>query len=358
MNKTQALYMHYKRTVKQTIDFNMLHNKVLLMTILCCSFPAHAQTLVNDNEQQNSRFERLKETIFAEPYTELPRYKVTRKLFKNTEKGQPSRLLSDAKRTLSNTTDLLSKDRGQKLLQANGICFAGHWLIDKPSSFTGLYKQGVRVPVIARISVSFSGTLQKERRALGMAVKFLPNDLADKPSLNVFALHTVGGVKKQHVLDLAMDNEPPLGRIPRLSDIPTALKLRSDLTKADKEAGSEQPNVTYRTVAPLAEYRTAEYRTAQHQTVKHAEEISIAPRWLRFSPLTKQRVDHDDFRDELRVEHYSNKQISYSIDVAGLHNKSDNKRKANWQILGQLVLTESVTSKACDTRLHFPHPKN
>jgi len=296
----------------------------------------------------NNRFEQLRTAIFAEPYLQLPRYKVTRKLFKNTQKDQPSKLFNDAKRTLVDKSDLLEAGRGQKLLQANGICFTGDWIIDQKSTFSGLFKQDTRVPIISRISVSFSGTLQKERRALGIAVKLLPHDLGNQPSMNVFALHSVGGVQTKNVLNLAMDNEPPLGRVPRLADIPTALKLKSDLLKADKEVGSKKPSVTYRTVAPLAEYQTAEYQ---------ASEV-VAPRWVRFSPLTAHRADQNDFRDELRVENYPDKQIVYAIEVAEPLNQKNRKRDASWQTIGQLVLSESVTSDACDTRLHFTHPKN
>lgn len=292
-------------------------------------------------DQIQNRYQVLKGVIFATPYDSLPYYKVSKALFKNEQKGAESRLLQDARRTLSSSQDLLGKERGQKLLQANGICFTGEWIIDQDSNFSGLYKQTTRVPVIARASTTFSGTKQKQRRALGLAVKLLPNDLGSSPSLNVFTVHSIGGVKTKHLLDLSLDNEPPLGRIPRFQDIPIALKLKSELLKADKEAGSEKPSVTFRTVAPLAEYK---------------EENIIAPRWLRFSSANNVRIDKEDFRDELRVEHYPNKQLIYKIEVAD-HPKQK-KSKAQWQTIGQLVLNESITSKACDTQLHFGHAKN
>lgn len=291
--------------------------------------------------QSQNRYQSLKDVIFATPYDSLPYYKVSKALFKSKQKGAESRLLKDARRTLSSSDDLLGKDRGQKLLQANGICFAGEWVIDQDSNFTGLYRKTTRVPVIARASASFSGTKQNERRALGLAVKLLPDDLGASASLNVFALHSVGGVKTKYLLDLSLDNEPPLGRIPRFQDISTALKLKSELLKADKEAGSETPSVTFRTVAPLAEYK---------------EQNTTAPQWLRFSAANDIRIDKQDFRDELRVEHYPNGQLIYKIEVADQIKQK--KSKAQWQTIGQLVLNESVTSKACDTQLHFAHSKN
>ncbi len=320
-------------------------NKKCLYGITCALLSTNlsiAETAVTS--PNNGRFEQLKLSIFEQPYTELPRYKVTRRLFKKTNNNQSTNLYDDAKRTLIESSDLLPPNRGQKLLQANGICFSGHWNIDNESDFSGLFRQGTKVPVISRISVSFSGTQQNERRALGIALKLLPRDLGDQASLNVFALHSVGGVKTKHVLDLAMDNEPALGRIPLFGDILTALKLKNELLKADKDVGSKEPSVNYRTVFPLAEYRE--------------QNAVSAPRWIRFTPKTVHRADEIDFRDELRVEKYPNNEIVYTIEAGVTNNQSDKKGNAKWQPLGQLVLNESTTSAACDTRLHFAHPKN
>lgn len=327
----------------------MLDKKTVYTTFVClgisCSGSVIAQNKISGSDHNaghnKSRHKQLKDAIFAEPYDSLPYYKVNKTLFKSKQKGAESRLLSDARRTLSSSQDLFDQQRDQKLLQANGICFSGEWVIDKQSDFSGLFKQSTRVPIIVRASTTFNGTDQNQRRSLGLAVKLLPENLGSSPSLNVFALHSVGGVKTKHLLDLSLDNEPPLGRIPRFQDIPTALKLKSELLKADKEAGSEQPSVTFRSVTPLAEYK---------------EDNVISPRWLRFSAANKSRVDKQDFRDELRVEHYPNKQLIYRIEVA---KKNKNKKSnAEWHSIGQLVLDQSITSKVCDTQLHFAHVKN
>jgi len=293
----------------------------------------------------NARYEELVRVLFDQPYTDLPRYKVTKSLFRGKGKNAENYLLNDAKRTLKSKADLLPADRGQKLLQANGICFSGEWIIDQESEFSGLFSKGARSPAIARASVSFSGTQKNERRALGLAVKLLPEDLGDKPSINMVTLHSAGGLKTPHLYELSLDNEPPLGRIPRLRDISTALKLKSIFLDADKQAGSLEPSATYRSVASVAAYQ----QDALEQT-------NIAPKWLRFSPASSSRVDRNDFRDELRVENYPNQQLKYTIEVAS--GEVSSKSKAQWQDIGELVFKASVTSKACDTRLHFAHPKN
>jgi len=293
----------------------------------------------------NARFEQLKQVLFEQAYTDLPRYKVTKSLFQSSGKNKENYLLNDAKRTLESSADLLGADRGQKLLQANGICFSGEWIISQDSAFSGLFSKDSKSPAIVRASVSFSGTEKKERRALGLAVKLLPDDLGDQASLNIVTLHSVGGLKTPHLYGLSVDNEPPLGRIPRFRDISTALKLKSIFLSADKDAGSIKPSVTYRSVASVAAYQP-----------NTSNPKNIAPKWLRFSPASSVRVDRNDFRDELRVENYPNQQLKYNIEVAS--GDVSKKSKAHWQIIGELVLNASITSKACDTRLHFAHPTN
>jgi len=299
-------------------------------------------TKESHNDSSLLRFEHIKNTLFAAPYNELPNYKVSRKLFGPSNKTDDNKLLQAARRTFDDTSDLITLPTSQKLLNANGICFTGEWQITEQNPFTGLYQQGSVSPAIVRASVALSGTQQKHKRSFGMAIKLLPHDLGDAPSLNAFVLHSMGGVKTKHVLDLSMDNQPPLGRLPSWRDLSTALRLRSDLEKADKEKGAKKPTVSYRPVSQFAEY-------------KQTKEQSIAPKWLKLSPLTETRLDENDFRNELNVLSYPNKQIRYAIEVA---KNSDNgkKSKAKWKKIGELILKKSVTSPACDTQLHFQHP--
>ena len=301
-----------------------------------------ADTVAQDS---NARFKLLKQEIFSEPYGELPQYKVNRQQFGSTKDDADNKLLAAARRTFVSTDDLITRETNQKLLNANGICFVGQWRITQDNEYTGLYKNGSTVSAVVRASVALSGTKQKNKRAFGMAIKLLPHDLEQQASLNAFVLHSMGGTITKHVLDLSLDNEPPLGRLPRFSDIRTALRLQRDLEKADEENGATKPDVSFRPVSVFAEYG-----------VQLSDAIS--PRWLRLSALDSERIDQDDFRNELRTEQYQNKKIIYQIAVAG-NNQEVNAKKKNtdWQNIGILELTESVTSKSCDINLHFQHPK-
>lgn len=326
---------------------NASFSSIVLSLVFNAAFANNSTASIerDDTTKNSARFEQLSHVLFKQPYATLPRYKVTKSLFQSKSKKPENYLLNDARRTLNSSADLLSADRGQKLLQANGICFSGKWIIDQQSEFSGLFAKGTDSPAIARASVSFSGTEKDERRALGLAVKLMPNDLGDKPSLNIFTLHSVGGLRTPYLYDLSLDNEPPLGRIPRFRDISTALKLKRIFLSADKEAGSIEPSVTYRSVDSIAAYRQKEFGLD-----------SVAPKWLRFSPAYSNRIDRNDFRDELRVENYPGKQLKYVIEVAS--GEAKKKSNAEWLAIGELRLSASVTSKACDTRLHFAHPKN
>lgn len=302
--------------------------------------------LLVSNAYASNRFEALKDVVFKQAYDQRPTYKVDRKRFGKSGANAQNHLRVAAKRTLEDSRDLLEFGQGQKLLQANGICFVGLWQIDQTSQFTGLFARGANSPAIVRASVALGGVMQKDKRAFGLAIKLLPDDLADQPSLNIFALNSMGGVITKHVLDLSVDNQPPLGRVPNWRDIRTALRMRKDLQAADKThlknnkvGKSIKPNVAYRPVKHVAVY---------------GSEAVIAPQWIRFSALTAQRIDQNDFRDELELSHYPNNELVYQIEVAEYHKKG--KEAASWQTIGRLTLHQSIVSKACDTQLHFQHP--
>ena len=84
---------------------------------------------------ESERYQVLKQRVFANAYAELPRYEVTRQSFQGNSGRGTAGLAQDAKHTLSNQDNLLGPERGPKLLQANGICFAGYWEIDGKSEF-------------------------------------------------------------------------------------------------------------------------------------------------------------------------------------------------------------------------------
>ena len=151
----------------------------------------------------------------------------------------------------------------------------------------------------------------------------------------------MGGVRSKYVLDLVVDNAPPLGAWPSFGQLTTAYRLLRDLKAADRMISQTKPDVSYRPVTHLAEYGD--------------KGQMIAPTWLRLRALDElPRIDKSDFRDELRVENYPQQKLVWLIEVANEEGRG--KSKAQWQTIGKLIFSESITSQACDQRLHFAHP--
>ncbi len=310
----------------------------LLKSFLALTFCSLAAAQIPDTAgYQGASFNNIRRLVFANPYDALPTYRVNKEQFGPRGNHKDNRVYAAGLRTLSSREDLLEFDGGQKLLQANGICFAGEWIIDRPSGYAGLLAEGTRVPVIARASVSLDGTRRKHKRAFGMALKLFP--AADRATavetVNIFVMHSLGGVRTDHVLNLALDNAPALGSLPPFGQWSTALRLQSDFERADQTA-SGRANLAYRPVAQLSG--------------------SDGPRWLRLvASHGMPRVDADDFRDELNLDHYPNGELRWDIAIAdGQKGKKD---AASWTTVGELRVSESVVSASCDRRLHFAHPR-
>ncbi|MEM8563370.1 MAG: hypothetical protein AAGF57_14100 [Pseudomonadota bacterium] len=285
----------------------------------------------------------MKDAIFAQPYTELPQYEVSKTLFGETGDVEDNHLLQAARQTLRVQDDLINYPLGQKLINPNGICFAGEWVIDQPSPYSGQFSEGARSLAIVRASVALSGTKQNDKRAFGMGIKLFPTQDAEAavPTLNAFVLHSLGGEYSDHVLDLPVDNMPALGGLPPFSQWGTALRMKRDLEAADRELSQTDPEIGYRPVSQLAQVE--------------AEGAQSAPALMRLTVAEgTPRIDADDFRDELRLRQYPDERLVWEIDVAPT--RGSDKSELAWQRIGKLIFTESVTSAACDTQLHFAHP--
>jgi len=298
----------------------------------------------------NQYFTKVKSTLFSKPYSQLPYYKVKAKRFGPSKPKQSNLLYNAAVRTLESNQDWLTKASEPKLFNANGICFAGSWNIEHESSYTGLFAKGTQIDLLARASVVLSGTLSKHKRAFGLALKLFPPD--SQMTYNLVTANSLGGKRTKHVLDLPVDNEPELKGLPPISQVGKLLRINKDLLAADKEKGALTKRVNYRSVAHLAEYKTLVSDGVSIRQETSEKEIK-APTWLRFTPKTTQRINENDFRDELDISHYTEKRIVYTIEAAD--GEFGKKKKAQWQQLGYIQFDQSVSSRACDINLHFQH---
>ena len=354
--------------------YHLLRKSSITVLIILIAAPLTVAPLT---AYEGSSFNEVKAKVFQAPYSTLPQYKVSRKHFGKPGKSENNAVLQAAKRTLTVAQDFWDFPRQQKLFQANGICFAGEWVIDTHSSYTGQFRHLTRTPVIARASVALSGTKRSNKRAFGMALKLFPAKNRDTvtPTLNVFVMNSMTGVRSDHVLDLVMDNEPSLGGLPPLSQMRVGYRLLKDFNAADKMLGAVKPDAGFRPISHLAGV-TSNFNNndGEKPSEVNNSEVNnrVAPKWLRLRPLPSlPRIDQDDFRDELRVEHYPEHQLTWLIEVAAPHkelvaksetvNKTNakvinKKSQAQWMTLGRVTLTQSVTSPVCDQQLHFAHP--
>ena len=321
------------------LGHRFFHKSFLLVLFLTIGWQKNAYAT-----EQGSSFNEIYRQVFSQPYVEMPVYKVNRRHFGRAGKHVDNQVYQAGIRSLTLEEDLYDFPNGQKLFQANGICFTGQWLMDQPSDFTGLFSEGTQLPVIARASVALNGTEQKHKRAFGMAVKIFPTTDPDEAvqTRNLFVMHSLGGVRVKHVADLSLDNAPSLGSIPPIGQIPVALRLRRDFERADREVSEGEADVSFRSVRHLAGVSTGNFPV----------EETLSPTWIRLRiEENTARVDRNDFRDELRTQNYPQGRLTWLIEAAT--GERGKKKQADWKRLGRLSFDESVTSAACDQRLHF-----
>ena len=326
--------------MKPKPNLNLALSVLIFFTQSC-----HAQHSDND-AQAVTLFRTVEAAVFSDPYPTLPVYSVSKRLFGIGGDSAENALRAAARRTLSDNVDLFEFKLAQKLFQPNGICYVGQWRMVETTSYSGLLAGDTVVPAIVRISVMLGEVHRGSKRTLGMAVKlFAGGDYAHHArSLNILLMDAIAGSRRSHVSQATLDNNPDYGGLPRLGDIPTALRIRSDLNAADRELSPGGPNLRYRGLAHLA------------QAAPVAGAPLRAPHWLRLKVAAgTPRIDAADFRDELALKHYPGRRLVYVIDAADA--ASGGKSAARWQRIGELELIRDTVSASCDRRLHFAHPR-
>ena len=304
-------------------------------------FSATAAATTPGGADAEALYEQVLRVSFSEPYRQRPHYRVERAQFGRRGAHADNALRAAARRTLTEHADIIDYPGGQKLFQPNGICYAARWEIDTASPYTGLFAAGTKAKAIVRISVMLSDIMRGQRRTLGMGIKLFG---AGPRSYNLLVMDSVSGSKRDHVSDAVLDNHPELGGLPAISMIPTALRIRADLSAADERLSPAGANLRYRGLRHVA--------AAGHQ----ADQAVVTPHWIRLRVAAgTPRVDADDFRDELALAHYPQQRLVYQVELADRSHQG--KDQANWRSLGRLQLLNDVLSKSCDARLHFAHPR-
>jgi len=271
-------------------------------------------------------FEEVWSVIKENPYKSLPQYETSYfKLFSDKR----NLIFEDANRTLNSYKDILPSF--EKLAHPNGICFKGQWHITQDNIYSGYFKKGSVAPIIIRISSAMSNTKTGETRSFGLAGKIFSTKNPTKTA-NFFLIDDLGGSDVAYFSDTVVTNEPKISfTLSVLNNILYALNVSENFEKADKRA----------TIRQLYEV----------SFLDENKEYRVTPKWLKLTLKTATNHNTKDFRDELKL--LKNQKAIFQIFVA---NKEEDGGK-NWHYLGEIELTNSISSYGCDKQLHFHHPR-
>ncbi|PIP88899.1 MAG: hypothetical protein COW01_04915 [Bdellovibrionales bacterium CG12_big_fil_rev_8_21_14_0_65_38_15] len=309
----------------------MKHLKKIIASIIVIAAIAPTFATQNVEEYLGSNFNSVWNQVSSDQY-QLPKNKIS---FHSLYGFFKDKIKKNAKRTLSDRSDILPQFN--KLAHPNGICLKGTWNIDQESIYSGYFKKGSKALIIARASTALSHTKRGKYRAFGFAGKIFAQDENDFDSkvktANFFMVDDLGGTKAEHYTDVAMLNEPAVSKTTDvIIHVAYAIKLALTFGKADNNAGIRQL-----------------YEISELGNDKNV----ITPKWMNVQARVQNKIDEDDFRDELNVDNYQG-ELVFDISVA---NKEDEQGQKNWKRIGTINFNESIVSNSCDHRLHFHHPK-
>jgi hypothetical protein len=204
------------------------------------------------------------------------------------------------------------------------------WRIDQDSPYTGYFARGAQGLLIVRFSVAGNRLTRGARRSLGIAGKVFPtlDPNAKVMPGNFVTVTRLSGERLRHILDAAPTNFPEVGLDPAANVVNRVIFRLMDTRPG------------YRLLHPLSTLG-----------VPPGSKV-VTPDLLMFRVQEgTPRVRADDFRDELRLAHYPDRTLVYTINVRGF-------AEEGWTQLGTMTFTEDVVSEGGDKRLHFWIPRD
>jgi hypothetical protein len=291
-------------------------------------------------DYEGSRFADVWRVLASTAYERPPEARITLRdvLRLSTLRG----ILQSARRTLRARDDLLP--HFEKLVHPVGICLRGTWHITESTSYTGLFRAGSEALIIARASENMGETRPGRLRFLGLAGKLYPTSQPrhDEP------LRTANFVMNENLLG---SHTQHLAHATFTTDL---LPFRLEGTSLPKF----MLGALVTGVFALADRTTDFSKTLRRQLYPVAQAGEDpghfrAPRvMLLVGSPENRRVDAADLREELDIRHHPGG-LRFEIHV------SDERSylvRRGMRRIGEVVFTDSVTSDACDHRLHFRHP--
>lgn len=255
--------------------------------------------------------------------------------------NSPVDIYQAARESLELEGDFFPSPR-KKLIRPNGICLAGQWIIDRPSSYTGVFASKAKALIIARASVAFDETTIGHYRSFGMAGKVFPTtdpDQVVKPA-HFFLIDDNAGTLENYYTRASLRSEAELTYQNILLQLSLEL-VRKLLTISKAQEKVDPDHYKIRQLYPLSEAGLSNPRQAK------------TPALMKLIGAQQQKpVQKADFRHELQVEHYPAGQLKFELWVAAQYSK-----KPIWERLGTVVFTKDVVSSSCDRELRFVHPR-
>ena len=273
-------------------------------------------------EYQGTTFREVKDAAFSGPYPEpLPCHK-------GVGPSTFLQLFNDAARNMHDKRDI--RPRYDKLIHANGVCYAGTWEIDTDSPYTGYFANGSRGLLIARASVAGPFITQGHARSFGFGGKVFPTLDPDEwvwPG-NFVAVSNLSGSRAPHVLDIEPTNYPQIGLSP---------------------AGNLINRVIFRLMDTRPGYR--QLFPISTLGLKPGDPVATPDLLLLRPAAGTPRIDAKDFRDEIRIANYPGRRLVYDILVKDF-------AATDWTRLGSMIFTEDTVSEGSDKQLHFWIPRD
>jgi hypothetical protein len=266
-------------------------------------------------------FREVRDVAFDKPYAELPHHK-------GLGPGRFVRFFNDSTRNLIDRRDVLP--HFDKLIHANGISYTGVWRIDVDSPYTGYFAKGSEGLAVARASVAGPRLEAGQRRAFGFGGKIFPTMDPDEKVMpgNFVTVSKLSGDKLQHIVDYAPTNKPSVGWDPGAN-----LVNRVIFRLTDTRPG-------WRQLHPISTLGVPEDGYVRTPDLLKLEAADGTP-----------RIDARDFRDELRLEHYPDNKLVYTINVKDFED-------ADWTRLGTIEFGDYAIAEGGDKRLHFWIPRD
>jgi len=282
---------------------------------------------------RGSTFRDVRDQVFSDPYTVLPSYTITLGSYYGIFKNH---LLDACRRALTDENDIV--DHFQRLVHPVGVALTGKWQITEDVPYSGLFSKGTEALLIVRCSVLLYKTLQGEYRGFAFAGKIFPTLDPDErvKTVDFFTIDVLSGTLAKFYTSVELSNEPPLGFN---SDV---LKLFWLVTATFANFIHANWNPVFRPLYALGEHGLGPGETA------------TTPHWMMLKGWGGcGQVDTPDFRDELRVKNYRNRELIFDVHAA---DKKLSTGPRDYKRIGRIVLDETVTSDSCDHRLKFRHP--